>query len=64
MKEEAKIRSPDGHVVCQAGTDSKDIQEKVNMQDQAPDWEGQKLRVGFEVESGWQNIVASMNSKN
>lgn len=37
MKEEAKIRSPDGHVVCQAGTDSKDIQEKVNMQDQAPD---------------------------
>lgn len=35
MKEEAKIRrSPDGHVVCQAGTDSRDIQEKVNMQAQ------------------------------
>ena len=49
MKEEAKIRSPDGHVVCQAGTDSKDIQEKVNMQDQAPDQDGQKL----ELDSRW-----------
>ena len=35
MKEEAKIRrSPDGHVVCRAGTDSRGIQEKVNMQAQ------------------------------
>lgn len=49
MNEEAKIRSPDGHVVCQAGTDSKDIREKVNMQDQAPDWDGQKL----ELDSRW-----------
>lgn len=49
MKEEAKIRSPDGHVVCQAGTDPKDIREKVNMQDQAPDWDGQKL----ELDSRW-----------
>lgn len=49
MKEEAKIRSPDGHVVCQAVTDSTDIQEKVNMQDQAPDWDGQKL----ELDSRW-----------
>lgn len=46
MKEEAKIRrSPDGHVVCRAGTDSRGIQEKVNMQAQAPDWDGQKLEL-------------------
>lgn len=63
MKEEAKIRSPDGHVVCQAGTDSKDIQEKVNMQDQAPDQDGQKLELDSRW-TGWQSIVASMNSKN
>lgn len=50
MKEETKIRRrPDGHVVCQAGTDSRDIHEKVNMQAQAPDWDGQKI----ELDSRW-----------
>lgn len=53
IKEEAKDKkkklSHDGHVISQARADSKDSQEKINMQDQAPEQDGWKL----ELDTRW-----------